>query len=206
MAYHNDPFPGRGFDLNLSHVSGGFLCEEGSEKGKTIIAENQNLFESETDSRVAEKEAVRKKVTDSVLENIARYTIPDSSSFGGIVERNYESEMWKDESRTCVECGACNTICPTCHCFLLHDRLSDNAAERLRSWDSCMFKTYAEVAGGANPRPALWQRLRNRFEKKFDYFPRVFDLYACTGCGRCISACPAKIDIRRVLARLTQNV
>ena len=39
-------------------------------------------------------------------------------------------------------------------------------------------------------------------KKKFDYFPQVMNEYACTGCGRCISCCPAKIDIRRILKNL----
>ena len=69
-----------------------------------------------------------------------------------------------------------------------------------------MLKGFARVAGGGNPRPQLWMRLRNRFEKKFDFFPQVADTYACTGCGRCISACPAQIDIRNVLKRLVDNV
>ena len=76
---------------------------------------------------------------------------------------------------------------------------------RMRIWDSCMLKHYARVAGGENPRGKLWMRLRNRFEKKFDYFPKVAQVYACTGCGRCISACPAKIDIRKVLKRLVES-
>jgi Fe-S oxidoreductase len=75
----------------------------------------------------------------------------------------------------------------------------------MRIWDSCLIEEFAKVAGGANPRSKLWMRLRNRFEKKFDFFPKVADLYACTGCGRCISACPAKIDIRRVLKNLLKN-
>ena len=78
--------------------------------------------------------------------------------------------------------------------------------ERLRIWDSCMIKDFARVAGGANPREKLWMRLRNRFEKKFDFFPKVAGEYACTGCGRCIQACPAKIDIRKVLKKLVDNV
>jgi Fe-S oxidoreductase len=76
---------------------------------------------------------------------------------------------------------------------------------RFREWDACMLKDFARVAGGGNPRPQLWMRLRNRFEKKFDFFPQVADVYACTGCGRCISACPAQIDIRHVLKRLVEH-
>ena len=76
---------------------------------------------------------------------------------------------------------------------------------RLRVWDSCMIKDYARVAGGGNPRSKLWMRLRNRFEKKFDFFPKVAKVYACTGCGRCITGCPAKIDIRRVLRKLVNS-
>ena len=65
-----------------------------------------------------------------------------------------------------------------------------------------MYKRFALVAGGANPRAHLQERLRNRFEKKFDYFPEVSGDYACTGCGRCFSGCPAKIDIRKILKEL----
>ena len=122
-----------------------------------------------------------------------------------MIEKKYTSELWEDEAKTCVECGACNTICPTCHCFLLYDQKNEQQMRRLRIWDSCMIKDFARVAGGANPRAKLWMRLRNRFEKKFDFFPKVANIYACTGCGRCILSCPAKIDIRKVLKRLVSN-
>ena len=126
--------------------------------------------------------------------------------FEGIIEKNYVAPLWEEEAQTCVECAACNMICPTCHCFLLYDQKKEDLMARFRVWDSCMLKSFARVAAGANPRPRLWMRLRNRFEKKFDFFPNVFNIFACTGCGRCISACPAKIDIRSVLRRLVDNV
>ena len=138
-------------------------------------------------------------------KNIKKYEIPSEERLKGRVKKNYSYAFWNPEAENCVECGACNTICPTCHCFLLYDQGDKRAMERLRVWDSCMLKRFARVAGGANPRPELWMRLRNRFEKKFDFFPQVLGLNACTGCGRCISACPAKIDIRKVLGRLAAH-
>ena len=144
--------------------------------------------------------------TKQVMENLKINDIPHQDRFEGIIEKNFESEIWKEEAQRCVECGCCTIICPTCHCFLLYDQKNETSQARLRVWDSCMIKDYAQVAGGGNPRPKLWMRLRNRFEKKFDFFPKVAKVYACTGCGRCITGCPAKIDIRRVLRRLVNHV
>ena len=55
-----------------------------------------------------------------------------------------------EEAGTCVECGACNAIYPTCHCFLLYDQRSAESMARLRLWDCCMVKDFARVAGGAH--------------------------------------------------------
>ena len=145
-------------------------------------------------------------MVEEVEKNIADNALPRQDAYSGVVAANFEADVWRDEAQTCVECGACNTICPTCHCFFLFDQKDEAGMARFRLWDSCMIKDFARVAGGANPRPELWMRLRNRFEKKFDFFPKVAGLYACTGCGRCISACPAKIDIRKVLKRLVAHV
>jgi len=199
------PYPEGGFDLNLSQVADGFLVDTGSEKGKALLGEFSLLFKEAPESSIKERDSQRALVFKAVEENIKKFDVPVQEVFKGIVERNFSSGIWEDEAKTCVECGACTNICPTCHCFLLYDQKDKDKMERLRVWDSCMIKDYARVAGGANPRKKLWMRLRNRFEKKFDFFPKVLDTYACTGCGRCISACPAKIDIRKVLRRLVAN-
>ena len=204
-ALNVTPYPQESFDINLSQVRSGHVVETGSPKGEALLREHSSFFENAKDELISERDEARRKVVGEVEENIKNNEVPFQDTLQGAVERNFESDIWKDEAKTCVECGACNTICPTCHCFLLYDEKNEEQIARLRVWDSCMIKDYARVAGGANPRPALWTRLRNRFEKKFDYFPKVAEIYACTGCGRCISACPAKIDIRKVLARLVKD-
>lgn len=196
------PYPQEDFDINLSEVEDGLIIEVGSQKGQRIIERYSSLFTEAPPRLINKKDSQREKVIGEIRENIKEWAIPDKELFEGIIERKYDSDIWTDEVKTCVECGCCTIICPTCHCFLLYDQKDEERLARMRIWDSCMIKDYARVAGGANPRPRLWMRLRNRFEKKFDFFPRVAGIYACTGCGRCIQGCPAKIDIRKVLKRL----
>lgn len=197
-----NPWPDSEFDINLSPVDDGFIVTTGSKKGRSIVENNRSLFSEETKAQVKAVKKNRNTVKSGVMKQAQAKGIPASDRLQRVVEKNYESNIWKEVSENCVECGACNTICPTCHCFLLYDQKSDGKLARFRVWDSCMINDFAAVAGGENPRDRLWMRFRNRFDKKFNYFPEVAKEIGCTGCGRCIAACPGKIDIRDVLAGL----
>jgi ferredoxin len=114
---------------------------------------------------------------------------------------------WERLAERCLSCRICAYVCPTCRCFAVRDeRLPAGEGlerfERIRCWDSCAGENYRRIAGGHNPRPLKGQRLRNRFFCKFYYYPEQYGPVACTGCGRCIDACPVDVDITEVLARL----
>ncbi len=117
--------------------------------------------------------------------------------------------MATNSAERCLSCRVCAYVCPTCRCFDLRDEAlpSDNGHERyerIRSWDSCAGDTYRRIAGGHNPRAARGERMRNRFFCKFYYYPQQYGLAACTGCGRCIDACPVNIDITEVLQHVAE--
>lgn len=202
LAMEANPYPEKYFDLNLSPVGDKFLVEAGSEKGEALANSYRMFFRSPGSGDMELRARNREKVSSEVKGYIDRRGTPDTTKVKGAVKRNYANiQLWQDFTSTCVECGACNLACPTCHCFLLFDEkdMMDNV-RRTRIWDSCLYKTFARVAGGANPRKHLYERMRNRLDKKFDFFPEVMSGYfACTGCGRCIEACPGNIDIREIL-------
>ncbi len=195
------PYPTEGFDINLSEMEGGYLAESGSLKGEKIVKEYFKLFQA-ANPYIEKRDSNRKKLKEGLLEHVKKSRIPPKDSIQPAFKGKFDSSLWEEVAKACVECGACNMICPACHCFILMDQKKENGFERLRMWDSCLLMSFARVAGGANPRKLLAQRMRNRFDKKFNFFPDTIGRFGCTGCGRCIEACPGKIDIREVLSKL----
>ncbi len=202
-----NPFPEDGFDLNLSKINSGFVATVGTEKGKKIIEGSKALFRKADSQEQEEAEANRKKITEKVKKQIEDKKIKLNKPLSELVTQNSQHSLWSELAAKCVECGACNFVCPTCHCFLLADAKVNQEKEkfvRLRLWDSCQYAGFARVAGGANPRKRREERFKNRFDKKFNFFYKHLGIYACTGCGRCAEACPAGIDLREVFKGLNQ--
>lgn len=197
---NSTPYPQEGFDLNLSKVEGGFVVEVGSEKGKEIIAKNKDLFIEASQSQLEERERNRTAVLKQVEKQNEALVL--NKPFDQIVKEGLDSPVWEELARRCVECGACTNICPTCHCFLLHDLKTKEEFERIRTWDSCCYPGFAKIGGDTSPRPKLSNRFRHRYIHRFVFFPENFGMSSCVGCGRCIETCLVGIDLREDLKRL----
>jgi ferredoxin len=206
MAMDGAPYPRKDFDIALSAIDNYFLVEIGSEKGQNMINSFKMFFKAPSYHSPGIRKANRDRVSKQVQGFIDKRGTPEASLLRGAVRKNYNAtEFWRDITATCVECGCCNLVCPTCHCFLLFDEKDQRGQKRFKAWDACLYNTFAKVAGGHNPRRHLYERMRNRFDKKFDFFPQVLNYSACTGCGRCIEGCPGDIDIREVLKGLVSG-
>jgi len=204
-AFDIMPYAQEGFDLNMSPLNAGFLVDVGSPKGKEVVSKIPSLFLPATDSQISARQKKREAVLRRLKEHLTPHGIPNKEIIPGVVRKSHDSEIWKERVLACVECAGCNLICDTCHCFLLSDEETGALNAKVRVWDACLYANFARVAGGANPMKYRYQRLRNRYFKKFDFFPENINLCACCGCGRCIEVCPAKIDIREVLSTLAKE-
>jgi len=202
-AVEKQPYPDSGFDINLSPTPLGIVVEAGSKRGEALLRKAGKLLQPAEKEILDAREKQRTELTERIAAEAAARGLVPGADLRGAIERSAGNEAWKELTRDCVECGACNFVCCTCHCFLLADgKNAEGASARVKKWDSCLYEGFARVAGGANPRERRAERLYNRFDKKFSFFPNAIGGYACFGCGRCIEACAGKVDIRDVLKRL----
>jgi ferredoxin len=114
----------------------------------------------------------------------------------------FDSEVWEDLSQSCLGCGACTFVCPTCQCYDIQDYDTGHGILRFRCWDSCMYSDFTLMAHG-NPRTSKLERFRQRFMHKLVYFPQNNDgMFSCVGCGRCVARCPVSLNIAKVINAL----
>jgi len=187
-----------GFDLFLSDIGDEYLVRIGTSLGDDIINSNKPFFD-EVDKKAREKfKKYSKKRRGQFTTDVNIYDLPE------IMDLEYESKVWQEAGEKCLGCGICSMVCPTCYCFDVYDQLNIDgiSGERRRRWDSCLFVDYALVAGGFNFRGERSARIKNRHLHKQRAFVAEYGKPACTGCGRCIAACPANINIIDVISKL----
>jgi ferredoxin len=124
--------------------------------------------------------------------------LPDYDKTGQLVSSN-GTALFQKYATTCVSCGACSAICPTCSCFLLIDR---PGFEKVRQLDTCQYPGFERVAGGEDALHHLTERFRNRYMCKYVWKPLKYSLKACTGCGRCIETCIGQINKNELFLEL----
>ncbi|MBZ5498840.1 MAG: 4Fe-4S dicluster domain-containing protein [Acidobacteriia bacterium] len=191
----NADFVESGFDLFLSDIGADYLVLVGTSRGDDIVLMSGSLLQKPTQADFAEYKR------RSGIRRSAYRTRLELGELPEILEMEYHSKVWEEMGERCLSCGSCSAVCPTCYCFDVNDEaeLGDRTGSRIRSWDSCLFKTHALVAGGENFRSSRASRIKFRYYHKQRGFVAEYGRPSCVGCGRCAASCPAKIDIVTVI-------
>ncbi|HSN27710.1 MAG TPA: 4Fe-4S dicluster domain-containing protein, partial [Kofleriaceae bacterium] len=110
---------------------------------------------------------------------------------------------WEHVAARCLACASCTLVCPTCFCSTVEDRtdLAGEVAERVQRWDSCFTTEHSHVHGGS-VHASIKSRYRQWLTHKLASWIDQFGTSGCVGCGRCITWCPAAIDITEEVAAL----
>lgn len=175
-----------------------YYFEAYTDRGQKFIDSVSSLLE---DGDTADLEKV-KEATKNILSRLPLANLSTESFGGDKLNEYFNSEKWAELSESCLGCGTCTFVCPTCQCYDIRDFDTGNGIKRYRCWDSCMYSDFTKMAHG-NPRLTQLERFRQRFMHKLVYFPANNNgEFGCVGCGRCLSRCPVSMNIVKVMKAL----
>jgi ferredoxin len=181
----------RGFDLALTELIGErheLAVETGSALGEELLARIAHRA-AEPDDVAAAAAAVA-----ATASRMGRTL--ETDGLKALLQDNPEHPRWDDVAQRCLTCGNCTMVCPTCFCTTVEDHtdLAGELAVRERKWDSCFTLEFSHLHGGSVRKQAR-SRYRQWMTHKLAHWIDQFGTSGCVGCGRCITWCPAGIDI-----------
>ena len=186
LSLGGGPFHTEGMDASITPLGDSrYAIQLITEKAK-------RLFPPSIPTTAKDKERLEK------LKNMAESVIKRKINVPENMVESFDSEYWREVSRSCIGCGICSYLCPTCHCF----DIVNEGYLRVRCWDTCSSNTFTRIAAGEDHRREKYKQYRQRIFHKFDYYRDNFGAVACVGCGRCTAYCPVKTDIVEIVNNL----
>ncbi len=199
------------FGIDAAEPEGDVVCykttdalylDAKSEKGNALLESLTCLTE---DADTAPVEA-QKAQTRTYLAKLPLADLKTDGFGAGTTSKFFDAPEWKELSATCLGCGTCTFVCPTCQCYDIKDFNTGHGVKRFRCWDSCMYSDFTKMSAG-QPRLTQLERFRQRFMHKLVYYPTNNDgLFSCVGCGRCLAKCPIQMNIVKVMKKLGGSV
>jgi ferredoxin len=202
VSMKTGPKAARGFDLALTEILDGqrhyFVVEVGTKPGAAVLSAIPHQ-----PARQSERQTVARALAQAA-ERMGRRL--DTTGIKELLYRNYEHPRWDDVAARCLTCGNCTMVCPTCFCTTVEDGtdLGGEHAERRCKWDSCFTADFSYIHGGSI-RASARSRYRQWLAHKLATWHDQFGSSGCVGCGRCITWCPAAIDITEEVRAIRES-
>ena len=187
------------YDLNLTELDDLFVLNIGSEIARRLLTGIP--FEDASGYILTNVEHKLSQAEQQMRRRL------DTSDLPELILNHLDNPYWTEIGKRCLSCASCTQVCPTCFCWDAQDQMSldGNMTKRARVWDSCFNPGYSYQAGG-NTRPTIYSRYRQWLSHKFGTWQQQFETLGCVGCGRCITWCPAEIDITEEINALRSEV
>ena len=185
-------------DISAYKTETEIFFEANTEKGKDLLDKISALTEECDDTTVtAQKEQINK-----IMDKLPLKDLTTDGFGGGKTGELFDLPEWDELSQSCLGCGTCTFVCPTCQCYDIKDFNTGDGVIRFRCWDSCMYSDFTKMAHGNN-RLSQKERFRQRFMHKLVYYPENNEgMFSCVGCGRCLAKCPISMNIVKVMKKI----
>ena len=187
-----------GGDVSCWLSDGALYWKSLTEKGDALTEQVKDLL-AEGDEAALN---AHKAEVSAILDKLPLKDLSLEGFGGDATAALFDRPEWAELSESCLGCGACTFVCPTCQCYDIRDFDTGHGVQRFRCWDSCMYSDFTKMAGG-NPRLTQKERFRQRFMHKLVYYPANNEgIFSCVGCGRCLAKCPISMNIVKVIKTL----
>ena len=185
-------------DISAWKCEDALYLQANTEKGRALLDSLDDILEDACGCAVtAQKEKIA-----AIMNKLPLKDLSTSAFGGGKTQELFDHPAWEELSATCLGCGTCTFVCPTCQCYDIKDFSTGNGVVRFRCWDSCMYSEFTKMAHGNN-RLTQKERFRQRFMHKLVYYPENNDgMFSCVGCGRCLAKCPISMNIVKVMKKI----
>lgn len=171
-------------------------------KGEELLASVKDILAPEASRDAVEAQRAE---TAKVMEKLPFANINMEKFTPENLNELFNAPEWASLCESCLACGTCTYVCPTCQCYDIRDYDTGHGIKRFRCWDSCMYSDFTKMAHG-NIRHTQLERFRQRFMHKLVYYPSNNEgIYGCVGCGRCVSKCPVSMNIVKVMKTLGED-
>ena len=194
------PVGEEGSDVQLVPMGENWMVRALTDKGKELVGDGGEGWSKTT----AKDGKTIPELEKTVSKQISRS--PINKQWSQVLEEGFEHGAWDRLAQHCLGCSVCAYVCPSCSCFDMNHEANAWCGEQCRSWDACTFPLFTHHASGHNPRETKQERDRQRVLHTFAFREEDEDPFRCVGCGRCVSLCPAGLDIVNTVSAAVEAI
>ncbi len=200
-----------GYDLLLDELDEGFVLQTGSSEGEQLCQQlaQRQVLEIASSEQQQQADQTLQQVQQALFDKDdqqQKHLPYEPELIRQVLMQNLDHPHWRELAETCLSCGNCTSVCPTCFCSSQRDipELDGSQVQHVRQWDSCFSQGHGyihgyQVRGKTQLRYQQW--LTHKLVNWYEQYGRS----GCVGCGRCVTWCPVGIDFTQAAMQICQD-